>query len=67
LRKENYYYLKIIGQNVVLVSNLKPRKMRGILSEGMILAASHNEAVSIVSVNSNTPAGSTVSWYFGDL
>ena len=29
----------IVGQQVVLVANLKPRKLRGILSQGMILMA----------------------------
>ncbi len=31
------------GKTVVLVKNLPPRKMRGILSEGMLLCASDNE------------------------
>ncbi len=33
----------IIGQQVVVVANLAPRKMRGIVSEGMILMAEDNE------------------------
>ncbi|KUG04962.1 methionyl-trna synthetase [hydrocarbon metagenome] len=31
---------QLIGKNVVLVANLKPVKLRGVLSQGMILAAS---------------------------
>jgi methionyl-tRNA synthetase len=34
---------KLIGRKVVVVANLKPRKMRGLLSEGMICAASLTE------------------------
>ena len=30
----------MIGKTVVLVANLAPRKMRGIVSEGMLLCAS---------------------------
>lgn len=31
---------KLIGRKVVIVANLEPRKLRGILSQGMIVAAS---------------------------
>ena len=31
---------EMVGKTVVLVSNLAPRKMRGIVSEGMLLCAS---------------------------
>ena len=36
-----HYYTpeEMVGKTVVLVANLKPRKMRGILSEGMLLCA----------------------------
>ena len=34
---------EMVGKQVVLVSNLKPAKLRGILSEGMILCASDAE------------------------
>ena len=30
---------KLIGKKVVIVANLKPRKIRGLLSQGMILSA----------------------------
>jgi methionyl-tRNA synthetase len=33
----------MVGRNVVLVANLKPAKLRGIMSEGMILCASDDE------------------------
>ncbi len=37
---EYYDPEKLLGRKVVVVANLKPRKMRGLLSEGMICAAS---------------------------
>ncbi len=37
---EHYDPERLIGRKVVVVANLKPRKMRGLLSEGMICAAS---------------------------
>ncbi len=39
-------YLKpeeLLGQHIILVSNLAPRKMRGVESHGMLLAASYTE------------------------
>ena len=53
------------GKKVVIVTNLKPAKIRGVLSEGMLLAASHgpkkNQSLSIISPEKDIPDGSTVS------
>jgi len=40
---EYYDPEKLIGRKVVVVANLKPRKMRGLESQGMICAASLTE------------------------
>ena len=40
---QHYEADKIIGQQVVVVANLAPRKLRGILSQGMILMAENSE------------------------
>src|SRR5207248_6424524 len=37
---EYYEPEKLVGRKVVVVANLKPRKMRGLESQGMICAAS---------------------------
>ena len=50
----------IIGQKVVVVTNLAPRKMRGIESNGMILMAEDNDG-KLVFVNSDVSNGSNVS------
>ena len=34
---------KLIGRKVVVVANLKPRKLRGLESQGMVVAASYGE------------------------
>ena len=34
---------QLVGKKVVLVANLKPVKLRGVLSQGMILAASDSQ------------------------
>ncbi len=48
----------LVGKNVVMVINLKPTKIRGIMSQGMILAASKDDALKVVSVD--MPVGSVV-------
>ncbi|NBO42585.1 MAG: hypothetical protein EBU92_13920 [Betaproteobacteria bacterium] len=50
----------IIGQKVVVVTNLAPRKMRGIESNGMILMAEDADG-KLVFVNSDVANGSSVS------
>ena len=37
----------LIGRTVVLVANLRPKKLRGVLSEGMILCASDEGDVNL--------------------
>ena len=51
------------GRNLVLVTNLAPRMMRGIESQGMLLAAStaDHEQVVVVTTESDIPRGSGVS------
>jgi methionyl-tRNA synthetase len=34
---------KLMGRKVVIVANLKPRKLRGLESQGMVVAASYGE------------------------
>ncbi len=53
---------QLVGKKVVVVANLKPTKLRGILSEGMILAASAGETLGIVMVDPDreVPSGSKI-------
>ena len=39
---EHYQPAELIGQQVAVLINLEPRKLRGVLSEGMILMAEDN-------------------------
>jgi methionyl-tRNA synthetase len=50
----------LIGKKIVIVANLKPRKLRGILSEGMLLAATGSELEGLVTVDADVNFGSTV-------
>ena len=52
---------QLLGKQVVFVANLKPRKLRGIISEGMILAADDGDGkVSVLTLDSDMPTGSQV-------
>ena len=51
---------KLIGQKVLFVANLKPRKMRGELSQGMLLTAEHDGNVQLLSLQTDLVNGSEV-------
>ena len=51
----------MVGKNVVVVTNLPPRKMRGVVSEGMILAASDDEgSLKVITTDGDIASGSEV-------
>ena len=51
----------LIGKKVVIVANLKPRKMRGQISQGMILSAEdENGNLAIVEAPKQMPNGSVI-------
>ena len=52
---------ELVGRRIIVVKNLKPAKLRGELSQGMLLAASTPDGkLELVSVSDNMPAGSRV-------
>lgn len=57
----HYQCEQLIGMQVVFVKNLEPVELRGVLSEGMILAASNKKELSLVSVEHKIQEGSKVS------
>ena len=52
----------LIGRNVVIVANLKPARLMGVESDGMVLAATVGEAgePSLLEVAADVPPGSRV-------
>ncbi|UZJ78963.1 methionine--tRNA ligase [Fictibacillus sp. KU28468] len=50
----------LIGQKVICVTNLKPVKLRGELSEGMILAGSAGDQLTLATVDQSLPNGAKV-------
>jgi methionyl-tRNA synthetase len=50
----------LVGRSIVVVANLKPARLRGELSEGMLLAASSGEVISLLVPDREVPPGSGV-------
>jgi len=57
---QHYKPEELIGRKVVCVTNLKPVKLRGVWSHGMILAASEGDRLTLVTVPDETPNGAIV-------
>ncbi|WP_367369948.1 methionine--tRNA ligase [Latilactobacillus curvatus] len=53
-------YEALVGKKVLAVTNLKPRKLRGELSQGMLLSAEHDGQVELAVVPNNLVNGSQI-------
>ncbi|MFB5759499.1 methionine--tRNA ligase [Paenibacillus medicaginis] len=51
---------EMVGRKVICVTNLKPVKLRGELSQGMILAASQGDQLTLATVPDSMPNGAIV-------
>lgn len=51
---------EFVGKNVAVVTNLKPVKLRGVLSEGMILAASDKKNLSLLTLDKDIADGTSI-------
>jgi methionyl-tRNA synthetase len=58
---QHYAPETLVGKKVVVVANLKPRKMMGLESNGMVLAASGEKELFVLSIDGDLPPGSRVS------
>lgn len=52
---QSYQPEDLIGKRLILVANLMPTKLRGVLSEGMILAASDDNGLEVLTVENIKP------------
>ncbi|MFA7283597.1 MAG: methionine--tRNA ligase subunit beta [Candidatus Omnitrophota bacterium] len=58
--KKFYSPEQLIGKQVVVIDNLDPVVLRGVESQGMILAASDDEYLAVISPEKNLKPGSIV-------
>jgi methionyl-tRNA synthetase len=50
----------LVGKKCPFLTNLEPRTIRGFESQGMILAASHEETLGLLFPHQNLPAGTRI-------
>jgi methionyl-tRNA synthetase len=51
---------QLVGKQVIVVANLAPRKLAGLVSEGMILAAGDEEILGLSALDRDVPPGTRV-------
>src|ERR671922_961872 len=59
--RSHYTAEELVGRQIVVVANLETAKLRGLDSQGMLLAASDDGRVIILTPEKAVPAGSKVS------
>ncbi|MDF2522660.1 MAG: protein containing C-terminal region/beta chain of methionyl-tRNA synthetase [Clostridiales bacterium] len=57
---KHYSPEEMVGKHIILVANLKPVKLRGIESQGMILAASNDKDLVLATIDKMIDSGSKV-------
>lgn len=50
----------LVGRTVVYLANLKPAKIRGIVSQGMVLAAGDSEVLGLATIDRDVPPGTSI-------
>jgi methionyl-tRNA synthetase len=58
--RRSYTAEQLVGRRVVLITNLQPAMIRGVESQGMILAASDDQGVSILQPDRDVALGGGV-------
>ena len=51
---------ELVGRKIVIVANLAPATLRGVESNGMLLAAESGEVVSLLTPDKDLPAGAGI-------
>ncbi len=58
---QQYAPAQLVGRKIIVVANLQPRRVRGVESQGMLLAASHDDRIALLGVDGDVPSGAPVS------
>ncbi len=60
--KNHYSKEELVGKKIIVIANLEPTELRGVKSEGMLLAASDDskENVVLVTVDKDIESGSRI-------
>lgn len=57
---QHYKPEEVVGKTIIVVANLQPTKIRGVESQGMLLAASSGDSLRLITVDGEIPSGATV-------
>ena len=57
---EHYSPEAMVGKRVCAVLNLEPRKIRGLMSHGMVLTAGNDSSLTLLGLDSDVPNGSEI-------
>jgi methionyl-tRNA synthetase len=58
--RAHYDARQLVGKSIVMLANLQPVTLRGVESQGMLLAASHGQDVVLLTLDKDIPAGCRV-------
>lgn len=57
---QHYTPEELVGRQIIVVANLEPKTLRGVESQGMLLAASDGEKIILLQPDAETTPGSKV-------
>ena len=58
--KQFYEKEDLIGKTIIIIANLEPRKLRGIISEGMLLAADNDGKPILLTTSKECESGKKI-------
>lgn len=58
--KKHYSIQEMVGKKIIMVSNLEPAELRGVVSNGMLLAAESGNIVSLLTIDKDVGPGSKI-------
>jgi len=61
LKNTSYNPDNLKGKKVIVVANLEPKKLLGYESQGMVLAASNDDQLTLLTVDQDIPVGAKIS------
>lgn len=58
---EYYNESELVGKKIVVLKNLEPKKLKGVISQGMLLAASKNGKLTLLTIDKDIDPGAKIS------
>ena len=55
-----YRPVELVGRRIIVLANLQPRRVKGVESQGMLLAAEWDGEIGLLTVDKDTPSGARI-------